>query len=236
MYGRRFRIGLIVPSSNTTMGPEFYRMTPEGVSVHTARMRFVEATPEALRKMADDALKAAEDLATAEPDVMIYGCTTGALLGRASWERELVGTIRRDTGIKVITTAMAVIKALKSLKVGKVAVATPYTDKLNDLEEAFLRKHGIEAVSIRGLGIIRNIEIGEKSPQTAYRLAKEVFKPEANGIFISCTNFRTIEIIEKLERELGRSVVTSNQASMWSALRLIREPVKGYGRLLRALG
>lgn len=233
MYGWRLRIGLMVPSSNTTMEPEFYRMAPGGVSIHTARMRFVEATPEALRKMADDALKAAKDLATAEPDVIIYGCTTGALVGGVNWERELVKTLERETGVKIITTAFAVVEALKSLNVGKVAVATPYTDELNELEGAFLGEHGIEVTSIKGLGIVKNTEIGAKPSWVAYRLASEVFKPEADGVFISCTNFRTIEVIEKLESELGKPVVTSNQASMWSALRLIRESVRGYGRLLR---
>ncbi len=74
MYGWRLRIGLIVPLSNTTMKSEFHRMRPEGVSIHTARMKLTEVSPEALRKMAEGALRAAELLSTAEVDVIIYGC------------------------------------------------------------------------------------------------------------------------------------------------------------------
>lgn len=77
MYGWRNRVGLIVPSSNTTMESEFWELVPEGVTTHTSRIQLVEVTPKALRDMARESLKAAEDLATAEVDIIVYGCTTG---------------------------------------------------------------------------------------------------------------------------------------------------------------
>ena len=233
MYGWRLRIGLIVPSSNTTMESEFHAMRPEGVSVHTARMRLVEATPEELRRMAEDAQRAAELLATADVDVIIYGCTTGSLVGGVEWEEELRERIEGETGVETLTTAGAVVEALRALGVKRVCVATPYIRELDELEARFLGEQGFEVLAIRGLGLRRNTEIGGLPPWTAYRLAREAYREEADGVFISCTNFRTIEVIEPLERELGKPVVTSNQASMWAALRLRRLPLEGYGRLLR---
>ena len=225
MYGWRFRIGLIVPSSNTTMEPEFYRVCPEGVSIHTARVPLEEVTPDALVKMADYVLDAAKMLKTADVNVIVYGCTSGTLIGGVEWERELTSKIERETGVETITTASAVVQALKALDIKRVVVATPYIDKINELEKKFLEEHGIKVLSIKGLGVVKNIEIGKLAPWISYRLAKEVFKPEADGIFISCTNFRTLEIIEKLERELGKPVVTSNQASIWTALRTVSFPL-----------
>jgi maleate cis-trans isomerase len=73
------------------------------------------------------------------------------------------------------------------------------------------------------------------SASLAYRLAKEVNNDKADGIFISCTNFKTLEILEKLEQDLAKPVISSNQATMWTMLRMVvvREPIKGYGRLLQ---
>lgn len=235
MYGWRFRIGLIVPSSNTTMEPEFYRVCPEGVSIHTARVLLEEVTPDALVKMADYVLDAAKMLKTADVNVIVYGCTSGTLIGGVEWERELTSKIERETGVKIITTASAVVQALKVLDIKRVVVATPYIDKINELEKKFLEEHGVKVLSIKGLGVVKNIEIGKLAPWISYRLAKEVFKSEADGIFISCTNFRTLEIIEKLEREFGKPVVTSNQASIWATLRTIKESIEGYGKLLRKM-
>ena len=237
MYGWRARIGLIVPSSNTTMEAEFWRMAPEGVSIHTSRVRLVEVTPEALKLMATEAVRAAEELATAEVDVVVYECTSGSLLEGIEWEERLRREIRERAGVEAITTAQAVVEALKALGVRRVAVATPYVDEINAKEKAFLERSGFTVVRIKGLGIVRNTDIGRQPPWVAYRLAKEVAReagPSADGVFISCTNFRTIEVVELLERELEVPVISSNTASMWLALRTIGIRDKlNYGRLLR---
>jgi len=234
-YGHRCRIGLLVPSSNTTMESEFVRMAPEGVSIHTARMRLVDATPEALIEMAEDAGRAADLLSTAEVDVIVYGCTTGSLVGGVEWEERLVQRMERETGIPAVTTIRAVVDSLKALEVGRVAVATPYTDDLNHLEREFLQSEGIEVATIRGLGIVRNVDIGRTDGAVVKRLVDEV-AGGADAVFISCTNLPTIDLIEPLEAELGRPVVTSNQASMWAALRSCGlDGVKGYGLLMRRL-
>lgn len=234
MYGWRLRIGLIVPSSNTTMEPEFYGMAPEGVSIHTARMRLREVRAETLREMAEDAARAAELLSTAGVNLILYGCTTGSLLGGADWEKELIEKVQGSGGVPSFSTATAVVESLRELEAEKVVVATPYIEELNELERNFLESQGFEVLKMRGLGLVRNLDIGREPPSTAYRLAREVFRPEADAVFISCTNFRTIEIIEALEADLRRPVVTSNQASIWKALRMgrVREGIFGFGRLL----
>lgn len=106
---------------------------------------------------------------------------------------------------------------------------------MNEREKEFLEANGIEVLRIKGLGIVKNTEIGRQEPWVAYKLALEVYTPEADGLFISCTNFRTIEIIDKLEVELGVPVVTSNQATMWYALKTmkVKEKYDMYGTLLK---
>jgi maleate isomerase len=237
MYGWRGRVGLIVPSSNTTMEPEFWRMAPEGVSIHTTRLKLVEVTPEALKQMAFEAIRAAEELATAEVNVIVYGCTTGSLLEGIEWEEKIRREIEKKVNVKTITTAQAVIEALHTLGVKKVAVVTPYIEELNAREKKFLEDNGFAVIRIKGLGIVKNTDIGRLPPWVAYRLSKEVAKEVSSsidGIFISCTNFRTIEVIEVLETELQLPVISSNTASMWLALRTIGIRDKlNYGRLFK---
>ncbi len=231
-YGSGCRIGLLVPSSNTTMEPEFYRMAPAGVSIHTARMMLEDVTLETLIKMAEEAVKEAKGLATAEVDLILYGCTSGSFVGGVDWEEKLVDRIERKTGIPTISTSRAVIDAQRELNVEKIAVATPYTDEVNQRARDFLEAYGISVTAIRGLGIVKGVDIGRVEDPTVEKLVESVVNG-ADAVFISCTNLPTIKLIEPLENKLKRPIVTSNQASLWAALRRCRlTGVEGYGILL----
>ena len=232
-YGLRLRLGLLVPSSNTTIEPDFHRMVPEGVSVHTARMRLDEVTPDGLIRMADDAERGAALLATAGVDVIVYGCTTGSLVGGVKWEESLVRSIHENTGVRAMSTSGAVVLALRSLNARRVGVATPYTDVLNRLETQFLEDHGFQVAAIEGLGLVDNLEIGSVERDVIEGLVEAVAS-EADTIFISCTNLPALDLIDVFERRHGKPVVTSNQASLWAALRDSGvKGILGYGELLR---
>lgn len=235
MYGWRLRIGLIVPSSNTTMEPEFWKMAPKGVSIHTARMNLTDVTEEALIKMEAYAKDAAERLADAGVDIIMYGCTTGSLVKGKGYDRQISQELEKHSGIRAVTTSTAVVEALREIGISKVAVAAPYIDEVNAKEKQFLEDNGIEVIRIKGLGLVKNIEIGRQEPWAAYKLAKSVYTSNTDGIFISCTNFRSIEIIDILETDLGVPVITSNQASMWLTLKTlgIKEKYKEYGALMK---
>jgi maleate isomerase len=235
VYGWRGRIGLIVPSSNTTMESEFWKAVPSGVSIHVSRGFQVITTAEGLRTLHEEAVHEVRKLATAEVDVIVFGCTTGSLLEGVEWERSLRENLEKVSNTKVITTSQAIVEAFKVLGAKKLVVATPYVEDLNIREKKFLEDNGFKVLSIKGLGIIKNTEIGKQPPWVAYRLALEVAQgSDADLVFISCTNFRTFEVIEPLESKLGVPVVSSNTASLWLALRTIgiRDKLP-YGRLLR---
>jgi maleate cis-trans isomerase len=210
-------------------------MAPPGVTIHTARMFITEATPEGLARMTDDVDVATRLLATAEVDVMAFACTSGSLLYGAGYDRRLAERISCLTRAKVVTTSTAVLEAFYALGVRTVAVGTPYIDAINERVAAFLEANGIRVARLRGLGIRGATDIARQPPSVAYRLGSEVDCPEAEAIFLSCTNFRAAEAAEALECDLGKPVVTSNQATMWAALRAagITDPVPGFGRLLR---
>ena len=225
------RIGLLLPSSNTTMEPDLYSMAPKDVTVHTARMMLRDVTPEGLEEMAGEAARAARLLKTAEVDILAYGCTSGSLIRGVEWEKSLKRRLEETAGVPAITTAGAVVEGLKTLEAERVSVFTPYTDMVNMHERTFLEAHGYKVDIIRGLGLTDNQRIGRVSGEQLESFI--VPAPGSDAVFVSCTNLPVVHLIEKLEEKHRLPFVTSNQATMWAALRgLHRNNLDGYGALL----
>lgn len=229
------RLGLIVPSSNTTMETEYRSVLPEGFTLHTARVRLKEVTVEALIEMERGVEEEALKLADAHVDVIGYGCTSGSLVKGLGHDREIVARIEKTTGIPAVATAGAVVEALNALGVRRVAVATPYIDEINTLEKEFLEANGFEVVDIEGLKIVDNTRIGVVAGSEVIRLVRALRHDRASGVFVSCTNLPTTPVIERLETELRKPVVSSNTATLWSMLRKCRSSVgiRGLGRLFK---
>jgi len=232
MYGWRARIGVLVPSANTVVESEFNRMIPEGVSVHAARMYKLVSNPDTEIEMRKEAQHATRELATAKCDTLLYACTSGSFVGGHKWEADLVDEMEQIAGVKCLTASGALSSALKIYGKKKISIITPYCDGLTKLLHSYFTSEGYEVLSVKGLGIEDNVEIGKQPPSVSFSLAKQVPK-ETELLVISCTDFRTIENIEILEKDLGIPVVSSNQASLWAALRIcgVREHVKGFGSL-----
>jgi maleate isomerase len=139
-----------------------------------------------------------------------------------------------SSGIPATTTSTALVKGLKALGVFRVSFATPYIDEVTQRGTEFLKSHGFDVVAQKGLGLRTDHEIGEVTLDTVYRLVKEVDRPEAQAVVISCTNLRTVGRIETMEHDLRKPVVSAIQASFWDCLRIagVHETVAGFGRLL----
>jgi maleate isomerase len=142
MYGWRGRLGLIVPSSNSTNEPEFARWLPDGVSLHTARMRLEGVDAESLGAMADEIERCTDLLATADVDAIAYGCTTGSLVHGPGYDEEIEGRIESAADVPAVATAASVKRAFARLRLERLAITTPYVEDLNDREVKFLTDAG----------------------------------------------------------------------------------------------
>lgn len=235
---RSYRIGLLVPSSNTTVEPEFYRALPANVTLHTARLFLTDITPEAILRILQDLEEAAKLLATADVDVIVMGATAPSFLKGAGYDREVIDRIVKATGKPATTTSTALLRALKLIEAKRIVLGSAYTDKVNAIASAFLEANGFEVVAARGLNMIDNLAVGRLGPESAYDLALGTAGVNADALVLACTNWRSMEMLERLERELKRPVLSTTQVSVWDALRLVgyRGEVAGYGRLLRTLG
>jgi maleate isomerase len=238
MYGRRGRIGLITLASDTSVLPEYARVMPDDVAVYAAPIVLPrgEVTAAALAEMlASDQLEhAAALLVWADVDVIVFACTTGSLVHGVGWDREVAGRIERASGRPATTTTTAVLGALRAVGATSLAVTTPYVEELNAIERRFLEASGFAVASIGGLGCVTDAEIGRLEPANAVSLVERIDTPEADAVFISCTNFHCLSAIASLERQVGKPVVTSNLAGAWAALRQlgIADTIPGYGQLL----
>lgn len=238
MYGRRGRIGLITLASDSSVLPEYARVMPDGVAVYAAPIVLPrgEVNAAALAEMleGDQLERAAELLIWTDVDLIVFACTTGSLVHGIGWDREVAARIAGASGRAATTTTTAVLGALQALGATSLAVATPYIEELNAIERQFLEECGFGVASIAGLGCATDAEIGQLEPEDAVSLVERVNTPEADAVFISCTNFHCLPAIASLERRLGKPVVTSNLAGAWAALRQIGvdDPIPGYGELL----
>lgn len=229
------RIGLLVPSSNTSVETEFYRLLPHTVTVHTARLLLTHITPETLRTMLDDLDTQSRLLASADVDVIVLGAVAPALTKGIGYDRELARRIEAAAGKRATTTATALLEALEHLGVRRVSVAAPYDASISMMAKSFLEGNGVSVVGTRELGLVSNQEVGRLTAEDAYELGRAADRPDADAVIFAGTNMRTMDVIERLERELGKPVVSTTAAALWSALRLAgsAEKIEGHGRLLR---
>jgi maleate isomerase len=213
------RVGVIVPSPNTTVEADFMRALPANVTVHAARMFLAETTADAERRMIYDHVPiAVADLATLRPHVVAFACTSaGAVLG-ADGEAALIANIARETGAFVVSTNNAVGKAIETLGRKRIALLTPYVAELNQAIRAGLERRGPTVVHMAGLGITDPFGICNFTPAEIVAFAeRELAGQQFDLLFVSCTNFRAVEARPLFMERFGVPVVTSNQATIDAA-------------------
>jgi maleate isomerase len=237
MYGWRAKLGRISPSPETVGAVEWHRSLPTGVCLVETRTLIHDVTVDGLTEMVTQVERAARELASAEVDVILQAGTAAAFFRGIGHDQELIQRITAATGILATTTLTAVIGALRTLKIQRLAIATSYLAEIDARLVDVLERSGFQVVAIRGMGIKKSIDMGKVFPDVTYRLARESVRsaPNADGILISCGNLRSFEAIEPLENDTGLAVVTSNQAGLWQSLRMagVEERLPGLGRLLR---
>jgi len=232
----RAKIGVILPSVDLETPRECRMVFPEGVAMLHTRVMLKETTPEALNKSGEEVLYAAQLLATTRPDVISYNCTSGTIIKGPEYERDLLQKIEEVAGVKANSMALSIVKALEFLKVKKIVVVSPYVQEIVDAEEKYFESFGFETLLSESMYIPQPLSVMARPPWENYHFTLNASRkvPDADAILISCGALRSVEIIEALEKAIGKPVVSSNLCSAWMCLRLagIKEPIYGYGSLL----
>lgn len=243
MSARRFhaRFGVLVPFTNTNLEPDMALLRPDGVSLHFARLGGYDAD-----EIPDDTQMAglgASDLSEplrliqgVRPDVILYGCTSATLTHGPEFDRELATRIKAQSGADTVTAAGALAYSLRQLGVSRIGFASPYVGAINDRAEDFLAQSGVQTVSRADIGrVLDNYGQGELEPDEIIALARRADNDAAEALVLSCTDMRSVEVIDALEAELGKPVICSNQAMIRQACDLLglERPLR-CGRLLTA--
>lgn len=219
MYSWRATIGLISPGTGVNMERDFERFVPEGVGVATTRIPFSGfPSPDGLMDMVSHLRDIASIFRDAEHDCVMFGCTSGSLVGGPGFDQKCIQTIEEACGWSGLTTSTVLIKGFKELGVFRPAIVTPYPDDTNDIEVDFLKQQGIHATGIIGMDFPED-DIAQIQPSRVYRYVKKMDKTNADCIFISCTGLNVLDLIEVIETDFGLPVITSNQVTLWGALR-----------------
>ena len=235
------KIGLVVVSASTISELRYHKAAPPGVGFFTSRMMLGgDGGIQALLEMEGRAVRAVGELASAKVDAVAYCCTVSGALRGLEKDQAFCHDMESQYHTPTTSTMLAVTQALRNLGMSKVVVTSPYPDSHHESEAAYLREAGIEAVSMRGMGLETPEEFAAVAPDEIYRFSLDAWNDwhdqggTADGMFVSCMNFDAMAAAQALEEATGKPVVTSHSATLWSVLGLagVAEPVLGYGSLL----
>ena len=233
--GRYYRanLGFIVLSGDLACEHDLFNMTPEGVGISFTRLKTDDfTTNETLAAHVNQLAEAASRIQPdVKPDVISYCCTSGSIvIGEEEVKRQIAIGAPYTKPMSLVT---GVVSALNAVQAKKIVIGTPYLDEINAREEEFFLSKGFEILRMEGLNLETGIEFGKVTPDFWNKFSLEIDCEDADAVFLSCTGIRSLDIIEKVEAQINKPVITSNQAQMWSALRLagINDNLKGFGQL-----
>ena len=231
------RIGVLVPFTNVNLEPDLALLCPPGVSLHYARLGGYDQDeiPDDTQMAGLGASDMSEPLRLLQgvrPDLIMYGCTSATLTHGPDFDRNLAATIKAQSGAHSVTAASALVHALRKLRIERVAFASPYVGAINDQAVAFLQGEGIDTVHRADIGVaLDNYGQGALTPDEVFALGRRADGPEAQAIVLSCTDMRSVEVIDRLEAATNKPVICSNQAMMVQACELLGLSMPPCGRL-----
>jgi len=233
--GWRAKIGQIRPASAVEGAEEWRAVNPVGVAFADARTTLPRIDREGLRSMMSEVLLASRQLATAHVDLIVQCGAPGTFLEGPDADQKLKDEILRETGVPAVTMQESHIEALKALDAKTVAVGTIYDDEVNDALAACLEHYGFKVLAMEGLQITEAYGHAHHDADSSYKLGRSVQRKAGNAdaILISCGAYRSFATLKYLEEDTGTSVVSSNQSTLWWALRSLglKDVIPDLGRL-----
>ena len=236
------RVGVIVPSLNTIVEDDLRSFLPHDVGYHIARVRLRKTngvvTHEALLEAAEQAPESAGFLADALVDAIAFNCTGACVEGGQGSNERMVERIRAATQIPATTTILALLEALRVLRIKRLIHVCPFTASFGDDEARFLREAGFDVVETVAMNHTDARLVAKLDPQAFVDCAVQHDRRDAEAIFLACANARTFEAVEGAEARLGKPVITSNQVVIWALLGLLGispKNVRGGGSLFECL-
>ncbi|MBI2871926.1 MAG: aspartate/glutamate racemase family protein [Chloroflexi bacterium] len=238
----RTRIGLLVPSTNSTAEPDFQMVAPKDVTIHSHRLWLTNEglSGEGMDRMNAEVEQGATYLATAKVNAIAYACTTGSFYKGPGYDQEMVACMKRAAGAPAVATAPAMVQALRFFGARSISVATPYNAWQNDRLREYFSSLGFRVLNVEGEPVASRAGAQghcDQPPESVLEFASRVCHPEADVLLCPCTAWRSLEVVKALEERTGKPVVSANQATIWATFRrldIIRAN-SGFGSLIDSL-
>lgn len=231
----RAKIGFVLIPNEQTIEEDMIRHMPEGVGAYFARAPMPrEISTESLAQVKGSLAEAAARILPDDGlDVIAFACTSGTVaVGEDATHAELA---KGACGAKTASLAGGVRKALTAMGVKRPVLGSPYIAELNANMVCYLAGAGFEVLDAHGMGLRYDTEMIRVTPDYIYDYAHALDRPDADAVLLSCGALRSIDVVDAIERSLGKPVICSNQAMLWDCLRLagIDDRLPNLGRLLR---
>ena len=228
------RVGLITLASDFRIEKDFNNVIyGKDIDLYCNRIKcYNPLTNETLKKMADDIPKVAEDILPDQKlDCVAYGCTSGTIAAGYQSIFDKVNSAKPNT--KVTTPITSAINALKSLKINKLTIFTPYTDEINQSVIDYFRNENIELSELSYFDLASDLDIGRVDPNHLFDVLTKINLSNSDALFVSCTSLPVLSIIKELEKKINKVVLSSNQTLIWDTLKKInyKKEIVGYGEL-----
>ena len=230
------RIGLITLASDFRIEKDFNNVIyGKEIDLFSNRIHcYNPLTNETLKKMADDIADVTKEILPDQKlDCVAYGCTSGTIAAGYPSIYEKVNLAKPNT--KVTTPITSAIKALKKLNINKISVFTPYTDEINQSVAEYFKKENVEVISLSYFNIASDLDIGKVDQDYLFEVLSKIDLSESDALFVSCTALPVLSLIDKLEKKLGKIVLSSNQTLIWDTLKEIEynKNIDGFGQLFK---
>jgi len=208
-------IALVIPHTDVMVETDLKEFLPKNYVIHTQRMWLDEVGEEAEKRMVDvalpDSIKYLKGII--EYDAAIFGCTSASAVYGEEGLNRIHSLLSKEFGCPAISAFGGILREVEKRKTKKLAMITPYSQEVNNFMIKSLNKFGIEVAYSNGLGFVADYDICHVKPEDILTFVKEHKEEIVDGVdlcFMSCTNFRTMEILEELKQILGIDVITSN--------------------------
>ena len=229
-------VGLISPNLSEDTLIDVYEVFPPDIRIEGRTLKVGKYTDDEFHRAELVFADLVRDLARQPLDfLMVTGELFLSFKGPGS-DLEILDLVKQITAVPASTVLTAVVGGCRALDLKRIVMASPFPEDQDERLVKFLAHYGIEVVAFRGLGCPNADVIWELPPESGYELASALLHehPNVDGVYLPCNKWRTISVIERIEQDNQKPVVTNTQAWVWEALRLMnmRKPIAGYGRLL----
>ncbi len=228
------RVGLIVLATDVMIEKDFLKVFSRvSADLYVNRItNYNPVTAENLNKMTNKITSVTENILPGERiDCIVYGCTSGTIVSGYDNIKKKIKIAKPDALVTAPSTAA--LNALKKKNINKISIVTPYIKSVNDDVVNFFKNNNFEVTSNTYFDIQSDVDIGRVDQDQLFKILSNIDHKNAEALFVSCTSLPVLNIIERLEKKLNMTVLSSNQALIWEALENINRnnSIKGYGSL-----